>query len=329
MDFFSKWFPIVDITCPIRKRALEAELVALGFDSKDALLGMIKEDIQELKVLPGDRSALRVAVARLRKSEGNDNSSRRCPVYNPSHNFAANFHIERPIMSNPTISASVPSSLVFGTINIVTPGAEPGGGCNSRTCFFVGYGFLKNSSDQTAHALWITARHKTNGHLPLTVGTKGYVRLSTTSASINVTCIYDCVVNDVAVFASANAPKDIVAHRFLHVLLMEHVVIAALGSDGATKVVGATVIEERASKFNEDESEIRCNRYFVLQHKADNDFTGAPIVNSMGYVVGMVSYSDIDGKALSYCLDSIFLVDMFEQLFSMSHHLTKRKAAAF
>eukprot|EP00981_Chlorochromonas_danica_P004614 scaffold918_cov168-Ochromonas_danica.AAC.7 len=219
------------------------------------------------------------------------------------------------------------ATLRFSTKNLSRSNAD-GEIVDTRTCFFAGRGTLKlKNDDHSVKRVWISARHAGDGQ-PLKAGTTASLYMSASQANVPAVCVFDCIESDIAFLVSDVVPFNVIAHNFGTAHLHEHVFAAGFGTasdigDGNPTICEGMVCREKADKamkFDAEGVEYRCNRFFMVQMVADHGFSGGPVYNSFGYVLGMLCAGEMNGLPITYVLKASHLEDNLQDVFDMKHY---------
>lgn len=172
--------------------------------------------------------------------------------------------------------------------------------------------------------MWISARHAGNGQA-LIAGTTASLYISALQANLAAVCVFDCIESDIAFLTTDEVPAGVVAHNFGTAQLHQYVFAAGFGTasdirDGNPTICEGMVCREKADKAMKIDAAgegYRCNRFFMVQMVADHGFSGGPVYDSFGYVLGMLCAGDVNGLPLTYVLKSSHLEDNLLDAFVM------------
>lgn len=171
--------------------------------------------------------------------------------------------------------------------------------------------------------LWISARHAGKGSA-LTSGTEASLHFpSATQVRIPAMCVFDCEASDIALLTTDTVPANMKFHQFASHNLHEKVYAAGFGDasdigDGTPTIATGTVVRcktDKKMKFHAEGANFRCNRFFFVEMVADYGFSGGPVYNSFGYVLGMLCAGDESGLPLTFVLSASHLEDAIQDVF--------------
>lgn len=180
---------------------------------------------------------------------------------------------------------------------------------SSRTAFFVGLGRKKTDSKGVPKPLWVTARHG-----GMVEGVVGELHLNN-KGPINFTCVWDDPLCDLAVLASEDIASVTLASLDFSTQIRQaqSVVIAGFGDwlaageplHPSTKTVHIALVSATQVLNSEDSGEDvewTCGRFFVVDSSVDYGYSGSPVFNKLGQVVGMLCSSQAAPDDVSNCL---------------------------
>ncbi len=176
----------------------------------------------------------------------------------------------------------------------------------------------------------MTRRSKVCGFLPdmLVKGNRWslvQLHFSVSQTDVAAVCVFDCVESDISFLTTEIVPTGTITHHFGNAHLHERVFAAGFGitsdiGDGTPTIAEGMVCREkadRAMKLHAEEAGYRCNRFFMVQMVADLGFSGGPVYNSFGQVLGMLCAGEMNGLPLTYVLKASHLEDNLQDVFNM------------
>jgi hypothetical protein len=198
----------------------------------------------------------------------------------------------------------------------------------------LGAGVLKGDNSNTVVDVWGTARHGGEGNLLLTEGVTGNLRLVVGAMTVSrqFTCVHDCALSDLALITTlANTAKGKEATGQVHLFKFdifqgETVYVAGFGQkvnigDNTSAIVDCIVSKEMAGKALEDNpAELTgwsCSRFFILSRDVDYGFSGGPIFDHNGYLLGMLVASVAAPGCFSMALRATYIADAVSLKFNM------------
>lgn len=197
----------------------------------------------------------------------------------------------------------------------------------SKTTFFVGIGRLKDSNvdDMEPRSVWITCKHGAgDDDGELNIHDLVSIRISSSKTLLDAKCVYVDELSDMAIILAPVVPSLTSEDALVFgksPAVCESVYVAGygvtvFGSEDPAVLCCLVAHEEAGPKFTKKHDKVvltdtfhrwRSNRFFLVDRVVDFGFSGAPVINARGQVVGMLCASEYVG--VSWVLKRDFMKD--------------------